>query len=328
MLKIGILGASCIAYKAIIEPAKSVERASISAVAARDMERGKVYAAEHGIPLVFDDYDELINSPDVDVVYVGLPPKSHAYWSIRALEAGKHVVCEKPIGMNTAEAQAMVAAADACKGRLIEAFHTAYHPSFAACMEWVKAGKIGTIKSMKSHFGIPLEDDGKRNQFRPEQGGGSVMDMGCYPLQWVDAFAGGDVQSIKAKAVMASSGVDGSMQATLTFDNGVEADISCSMIGSGGLSAGLTIVGTEGTIEYANPLVPHDNGTLVLIYSNGKTETHDVSDRSTYYYQLETALRAFEEGGSLVTEGAPIIRQQKLIDDVYSAAGLAHLRIS
>lgn len=326
MLKIGILGASWIAHKAIIEPAQSIREANISALGCRNETRGKAYAAEHNIPLLFQDYDELINSPEVDIVYVGLPPATHAYWSIQALNAGKHVICEKPFAMNTQEAKQMLKVAAISKGRLMEAFHTAYHPSFVTCLDWVKNGKIGKVLSMKSHFAVPLEDDGKRNQFRPEQGGGSVMDMGCYPLQWVDAFADGDIASISAEAVMTDSGVDGSMKATLTFDKGTEAEISCSMIGPGEFSAGLTIFGSKGKIEFDNPLVPQDGGTLVLTYNNGDSVMHNVSHASTYHYQLKATLNAFKTGGELVTEGPPVIRQQKLIDDVYAAAGLSHLR--
>lgn len=326
MFRIGILGASWIASKAIIEPAQHVENAHVQGIATRDKSKAAAYAEEHGIEDVFPDYKALIASSHIDVVYVGLPPSHHAFWSITALNAGKHVICEKPIAMNADEAKAMVDAAEASKGRLVEAFHTRYHPSFSACLEWVKSGAIGDVESIKAHFGVPLEDDGIRNQFRPEAGGGSVMDMGCYPLQWADAMSGGDVTGIEAKADLTASGVDGRMAATLSFDNGVTAQIACSMIGPGEFSAGMTINGSQGTIEFSDPLVPQNEGKLVLTRNDGEMKTHEVSSISTYQYQLKTILDCFESGITLKTEGMPIIRQQALIDRVYEAAGLGHLR--
>lgn len=326
MMNIGILGASWIAQKAILEPASEIEQAHVLALGCRDKARGEAYAKEHGIAQVFQDYEEMINSPELDVIYNGLPPAAHAYWTKRALAVGKHVICEKPFAMNAEEAEGMLAAAAASDGRLIEAFHTAYHPSFEACKAWVESGIIGNIVEIDAHFGVPLEDDGKRNQFRPEAGGGSVMDMGCYPLQWADVMIGGTITNIDAKAVMTPSGVDGSMDATLTYDDKTIAKVRCSMVGPGEFSAGMTIKGTEGVIEYNDPLVPQDNGTLVVKRGSGIETSHEVSSKSTYFYQLTAALRAFSLGSPLATEGAPVLRQQKLIDDVYAAAGLSHLR--
>lgn len=324
---IGLLGASKIAPSAIITPAQSVPAATIIAVAARDKARAHAYAKEHDIAHVFDSYEALINARDIDVVYIGLPPSAHAHWSIRALEAGKHVICEKPAAMNVAEVKAMVAAAEVSEGRLVEAMHTSYHTSFLQCLAWVRNGRVGNVVSITSHFGVPLDDDGVRNQFRPQAGGGSVMDMGCYPLNWVTAFAGAGVQSISAQAVLAPSGVDASMQATLQFENGAIADIHCSMVGPGDFSAGLTIRGSKGTIEFHDPLVPYDGGTLTLTTDEG-TESAPVSTVTTYVYQLQAVLSAFASDEPLPTEGQAIIAQQQLIDDVYAAAGLSALRVS
>lgn len=324
---IGLLGASKIAPSAMIIPAQSVPDANIMAIAARDRSKAQAFADDHAIPNVFESYDALIASEDIDVVYVGLAPSSHAEWSIKALQAGKHVICEKPTAMNVEEAVAMVAAAAASNARLVEAMHSRYHTSFLQCLDWVRGGRIGEIVSMTSHFGVPLEDDGVRNQFRPEAGGGSVMDMGCYPLNWVAAFAGADVQSITAQAVLAPSGVDASMKASLRFANGAVADIACSMVGPGDFSAGLTIRGTKGVIDFQDPLVPYNGGNLTLTTDEG-TQSAPVSATTTYVYQLQAVLAAFASGELLPTEGQAIIRQQQLIDDVYAAAGLSALRVS
>jgi predicted dehydrogenase len=123
MIRIGLLGASRVSRYAIIDPATGIEGIQVSSVAARDPDRAAMFAEENGIPYVEVDYESLVTSHNVDIVYNGLPPSSHARWSIAALEAGKHVLCEKPFAMNAGEAQAMVGAADRSGKFLIEAYH-------------------------------------------------------------------------------------------------------------------------------------------------------------------------------------------------------------
>ena len=184
-MRIGLLGASRIAPTAIVTPAGDVAGAQVHAVAARDRAKAEAFAATHGIPHVFDDYAALIASPDIDLVYNGLPINLHAAWSIRALEAGKHVLCEKPFAMNAAEARAMQAAAERSGARLIEAFHYRYHPGFAQMLAWIDAGRIGAVQSMTATFNVPIADDLGEIRRLPETGGGAMMDLGCYPLSWV-----------------------------------------------------------------------------------------------------------------------------------------------
>lgn len=325
MYKIGLLGASWIAPQAIIDPASILPNAEISAVAARNMSRAQSYAKTHGIPRVLSDYDALLADPDLDIIYISLPPVAHAEWSIKALQAGKHVICEKPTAMNLAEAQAMVAAAKASGKRLVEAFHSRYHPAFETCMDWVRSGKIGTVTNMTARFGVGIPDDGVKNQYRPELGGGSGMDMGCYPLNWVREMAGVPIKTLEASAVVASSGVDESMQATLAFEDGSTASISCSMHPDTPFGADMIVTGTAGTIKFHNPLVPHRDGVLTCTVGD-TTENAAVSTVPTYCYQLAAILQAIETGAELPTDGEGLLDQQAAIDLLYAQAKLSHLR--
>lgn len=152
------------------------------------------------------------------------------------------------------------------------------------------------------------------------------MDLGCYPLHWVDTIAESELRSVDAKAELTASGVDASMEIAVNFNNGVNASISCSMIASGAFSTGMTISGSEGHIEFSNPSSPHNGGALRLVRKSGEIKNHTVSKISTFQYQLESMINALENNTTILTEGATLVRQQSLIDDVYAAAGLTHLR--
>jgi predicted dehydrogenase len=325
MLNIGLLGASWIAPQAIIDPASIVAETCIAAVAARDAGRARAYADKYGITDAYGSYEALLADPKLDAVYISLPPSFHAVWAIRALQAGKHVICEKPTAMNFTEAKAMVDAAQIWGKRLIEAFHSRYHPAFETCMDWVNSGAIGQIQSMKAHFGVGFPDDGIKNQYRPEMGGGTIMDMGCYPLHWVRQMAGAPVASADVETTLAGSGVDITMAAQLRFENGATANISSSMHPDTSFDAFLQITGTTGTVNFKNPLVPHQSGTLTKTVDGKTTDAH-VSTITTYTYQLQAIATALITGNPLPTEGADLLVQQAEIDRLYAQTGLAHLR--
>src|SRR5215813_2420189 len=146
---------------ALVAPARRVPEASVVAIAARDPERARRFATRHGIPRVHPSYDALLADPDVDAVYVPLPNALHCRWTIRALEAGKHVLCEKPFAATAAEAEAMAAAAARAGRVLVEAFHYRYHPLFARLQAILAAGDLGEVRHVEAHlcFPIPFRSD-------------------------------------------------------------------------------------------------------------------------------------------------------------------------
>ncbi len=181
-LRIGLLGASKIAPEAIIKPALAVPRVQVTAVAARNPARAKAYAADHDISTWHDSYTALVTADDIDLVYCALPVSHHAVWTIKALEAGKHVLCEKPFAMNLAEATQMLDAARANQRRVIEAFHYSHHPAFRTCLDWLRAGLIGNVTGLQARFSAPIVVDGVEIRSVAALGGGAMMDLGCYPL--------------------------------------------------------------------------------------------------------------------------------------------------
>ena len=295
-------------------------------VAARDRQRAEAFAEEHGFDHVADRYDEVIADPAVDLVYNPLPINLHAEWSIRALEAGKHVLCEKPLAMNLDEAEAAVAAADASGKRLIEAFHYRYHPLFETYLRWLRDGRIGALQRIEAAFNAPIDDAGGTEiRHRPETGGGAFMDLGCYPLSWTLMSTPQDPVTIDASATLTKRGVDESMTVTLVFGDGLEARLVSSMAMDQQREMWLKVVGDAGEIRFDNPLAPQIGSRLSL--RRGGEQTTAPYDRvTTYFYQLDTVVRALQSGQPLPTEGAAILRQQRLIDAVYDAAGLGSLR--
>ncbi|GAB5456230.1 MAG: Gfo/Idh/MocA family oxidoreductase [Henriciella sp.] len=324
-LGIGVLGAARITDKAVLHPAQVIPQCKVTAVAARDRTRAEAFAKQHGIRSVLDGYDEVITAGDVDLIYNPLPINLHKEWTIKALEAGKPVLCEKPFAMNTDEAQAMLAAAEASGQRLIEAFHYRYHPAFETCLAWLVSDEIGELKEIHAAFDVEIKDNGTEIRHRVETGGGAMMDLGCYPLHWALSVTGEAPSQIEASATLTAAGVDESMRADLTFPSGVVAHLTTNMGPGAAFKAEMKLIGTHGDITFINPLAPHNLFVPGRLTSSRGWEA-EVSSISTYTYQLAAVLDALQSGAPLPTEGPMILRQQEALDAIYEQAGLRHLR--
>jgi predicted dehydrogenase len=180
-LRIGLLGASRIARTAVIAPTRDNPDFVVAAVAARDPDRARAYAAEHEIAHVADDYAALVRRDDLDVIYNGLPPAGHARWTIAALEAGKSVLCEKPFARDAGEARSMVRAAAANGKVLIEAFHYRFHNVMRAAAALTREGSLGRLKSAEAVFEVPIARAPGELRWLASQGGGALMDLGPTP---------------------------------------------------------------------------------------------------------------------------------------------------
>jgi predicted dehydrogenase len=322
---IGILGAARITQKAIIEPAKVIPQARLAVMAAREQARAEAYATQHAVRDVVATYDDVIASDAVDLIYNPLPINLHADWSIKALAAGKHVLCEKPFAMNAVEADTMLAAARQSGLRLIEAFHYRYHPAFQTCLDWLAADEIGELRAIQATFNVGIKDNGTEIRHRVETGGGAMMDLGCYPLHWALSIVGETPDAITATATLTPAGVDESMSAELAFASGVTGRLTASMQVDEPFRAEMTLIGSKGEISFVNPLAPHHElapGRL----TTAAGRVAKISPISTYTWQLAAVLQALASGDSLPTEGEMILRQQQALDAIYDAAGLRHLR--
>ena len=251
-LRFGILGAARIAPKALIQPIAKLPGVVVSAVAARDRTRADAFATEHGIELALPAYRHVIESDEVDVVYNPLPMSLHAEWTIAALRAGKHVLCEKPFSSNAAEAVEMVHVA-AEEGRILgEAFHYRYHPLFERVVQEVRSGRIGAIERVEAVFHTEIAKPDLRWDYGTS--GGSLMDLGCYPLSWARQVMGQEPTIVSAVAVEGPDKIDASINAEMSFASGATASISSAM--DRPFEVGLKIVGALGEIVVQNPLAP------------------------------------------------------------------------
>ncbi len=310
----------------MVSPARVRSGAILQSVAARDEARAREFAEAHGFKRHDASYESLVAADDIDVVYNALPINLHAEWSIRALQAGKHVICEKPFAMNVREAAQVLAAARLSGKRVIEAFHYRYHPGFLQALAWVDAGEIGLISSIDATFNVAINDrDGTEIRHLPETGGGAFMDLGCYPLSWALNLLRTTPVHIEAKASLTPRGVDESMEAVLTFPGAVRARLSASMAPGEAFVARLHVKGSKGEILFVNPLAPHHGGVLTLT-AGSKRLSPRISRISTYTWQLDTILFALEAQVPLPTEGDAVIMQQEVLDGIYAAAGLKALR--
>lgn len=335
MIRIGILGAARIAPKAVIHPASVRGDVIIQAVAARDLGRAKAFAekySERGQTIeAYEDYQAVVDHPGVDLVYNPLPINLHVEWTIKALEAGKHVLCEKPFAMNIQEAEAMLAAAEKSGKRVIEAFHYRYHPAVDVLLDWLAENIIGDVQSVRAVFNAPIPNtNGTEIRHLPETGGGAFMDLGCYPLSWMLDVINREISTIDASAELTPLGVDEKLSAKITFDNGMSAELSSSMAQDEPVVALLEIAGTQGNIKFENPLAPQWGAKLVAIGPGSQVlreaPPSAMTRKTTYSFMIDAVVDGLNNGTPLPTEGGVILRQQRLLDRIYEAAGLRHLR--
>jgi len=320
MLKIGILGAAKIAPAALIKPAKRTGLVDVASVAARDPAKAHEYANKHKIPDIAASYEDLIADPSLDAIYIPLPNGLHGHWTIAALNAGKHVLCEKPFTANADEARHVAEADSAHPGLVVmEAFHYQYHPMARRLVEIVQSGELGNIAEIDIAFSAPLA---KRGDIRYQLGlaGGATMDMGCYPISLLRLLAAGP-RVTQATAKLSSPGVDRAMDVRFSLPEGGTARIRCSMFSKSLLRLHAKVVGSEGTLTVFNPFAPQF-GHRVRVTTSSGTRKERFSRKATYDYQLEAFVAAVEQGAPFPTTAADAIRTMELIDATYAAAGL------
>jgi len=322
---IGLLGAARITQNAIIKPCHDNPALFPAAIAARDRARAEAYGRQHGIAHILDTYEQLLTSDQTELIYNPLPVNLHAEWTIKALRAGKHVLCEKPFAMNLRQAEAMLASAESSGRRLIEAFHYRYHPAFETCLDWLAGDEIGELCEIEACFDVQILDDGSEIRHRVETGGGAMMDLGCYPLHWALSLTGETPGTIEARATLTPAGVDETLSTELSFPSGVRARLSTSMASGTPFRAEMKLTGTKGTLFFNNPLAPHNRVHKGRLYTSKGREAV-ISPVPTYSWQLAAVYNALRHDTKLPTEGDIIVRQQATLDAVYAAAGLSHLR--
>ena len=319
-VRIGILGAARIAPSAAIKPARNSGEAVIAAVAARDRSRADAFAAKHGIPKVHDSYSALVADPEIDAIYNPLPNGLHAEWTIAALEAGKHVLCEKPFTANADEAETVAAVALRTGLVVMEAFHYRYHPLAQRMRDIVEGGELGTIKRVETSLCFPLP---KFSDIRYQYAlaGGATMDVGTYTVHMARLLGGEEPEVVSAHAKLRSPDVDRAMRAELAFPSGHTGRITCSMWSKWVIQTYARVIGDRGELHVINPTSPQ-LWHRMRVKTGGNTRTEKFSRRPTYEYQLDAFCAAVLRGEPTLTPPADSIANMRVLDAIYLAAGM------
>jgi predicted dehydrogenase len=326
-LNYGIISTASINDNGFINHIKYIKDAHLLAVASRNQKQAKEYAAKRGIPKHYGNYEELLRDSDIDCVYISLPVSLHKKWSIRALKAGKNVLCEKPVASSAEEAEEIAKAVKESGLIFAEAFHYRYHPLSAIIEDIVRSGEIGGIHSVYSQFGVPLTDK-KKVQFRADCAGGALLDIGCYPVSFSRWIADcNEAEALRATADSDSSGVDRSASAVMKFRNGVVAEFSCSLAQF--LPPYALIKGEKGSVFVFMPFCPSVRvgpaiieTYLLLSRSSGKIRSFRTKKTTTYQSQIEAFSKAVRTGTQPSTDIREGIANMRLIDAIYKKAGV------
>jgi predicted dehydrogenase len=321
-LRIGVLGCARITKNALIDPAKEVPELKIAAVASRTQSRGDEYARKYDIPRAYGGYDELLADPEIDAIYNPLPNGLHCEWTIKALQAGKDVLCEKPLASNALEATRMADVARATGKLLVEAFHYRYHPLAQFIEEAIGSGKLGKIRSAEAVIAIPNSlfprDD---IRFQLDLAGGATMDVGTYCINALRHVFREEPTVEWAKPTEVSPGMDGAMDVSFRFPSGGEGNVRCSMIAET-LESRLIVEGERGRIACENPFLPQMRHRMEVTL-DGTTEQKSFDKTPTYTFQARAFVTAVRSRKPALTTGEDGVANMAAIDAVYRAAGMA-----
>lgn len=331
IINLGILGAANIAPNAVIYPSKLLsDSIKVVAVAARDKKKATQYAEKYGIPKVFDSYEDLIQSKDIDAIYNPLPNGLHAEWTIKALKAGKHVLCEKPFTSNSKEAELVKSYHEKTNLSLVEAFHFRYHPLTKRLKEVIDKD-IGKLISIDVEFSLPtymyylaFGDNDIRWDYN--LGGGISMDAGCYCVNALLHFGGEIKEVLSTKHTLLKEEIDISMDANFELKNGAKAHMYADFKKTSFLPVLLSVnaVGEDGSVYCNNLLGPSYYHYLTFTNKKGESKTEKVySDgNTTYFYQLKAFCDELNGKEKCETTPKESVEIMKVIDMIYEKSKL------
>lgn len=290
----GIISTANIGPRALIPALQASSIAEIAAVASRNVENAVEFAKRFAIPKAYGDYQALLEDDAIDVIYNPLPNHLHKEWSIKAAEAGKHVLCEKPLALDADEVYEMKVAADAYHVLLQEAFMYRHHPRIKAAVERVRSGKIGTVRVIEADFTYMLKDKRDIRNF-PEMGGGAVMDVGCYCINIIRLMAAREPVSVQARAVWSDMGIDNQLVGILDFGDGLMAHFDCAF--NIEFRQRCTIAGSEGYLDLLTPFNPGLSDTVIIENSgDASSVSHYFEGVDQYRLMVEDFMNGIEKG--------------------------------
>lgn len=284
----------------LIPAIRASQRGELVAVASRSQATADAYAVHWEIPRAFASYEAMLDSGQVDAVYISLPNHMHAEWTIRALRSGVHVLCEKPIALSLSDVDAMAAAAQETGRALAEAFMYRHHRQIKTAGEWVRSGRLGDVTVVRSVFNFDIHGGAKgldNVRLAPDKGGGSLWDVGCYPVSLAQFLLGEAPQSVLGAQVLGQTGVDELFCGQLHYRGGRVAQISSALRTPFFMAA--EVIGTAGRLHMDRPFLPGVDGKpycLTFFPAQGEPEPIPVDDAYLYNGEVEDMHDAILDG--------------------------------
>ena len=316
-VKWGLLSTALI-NEAILRGASESQDVDVIAVASRDEERARSYADEHGLERSYGSYEGLLADPDIEAVYISLPNSLHVEWTLQALDAGKHVLVEKPFSRRPAEVERAFDAAEAAGLVLSEGFMWRHHPQTHRLVELIDSGVAGRVRVVRAAFAFDLgaERGTGDTRFDPALDGGALMDVGCYCISGLRLVAG-EPERARGEQVVGPSGVDVIFTGALAFADGVVGHFDCGFIVP--RRGGLEVVGEEATILVPDPFTPKTPGIEVQ-RPGAEPEQISIEPENSYRFELENVSAAIRGEAPLLLGREDAVGQARTIDELYRSA--------
>jgi D-xylose 1-dehydrogenase (NADP+, D-xylono-1,5-lactone-forming) len=312
-VRFGVLSTANINEK-VLGGARASDRVEIVAVASREQDRADAYARANGIPRAYGSYDALLADPQLEAVYISLPNSLHVEWSVRALDAGKHVLCEKPLSRREADVERAFDAADRAGRLLTEAFMWRHNPQTAKLQELVGSGAIGEVRQIRAAFSFTLTDE-QNIRLRADVEGGALMDVGCYCVSGARLLAG-EPEAVFGMQVTGPTGVDVRFAGVLRFPNHVIAQFHCGL--DLPAESRLEPVGSRGSIVLRDPW--HARKPGLEVRRDDASEWVDVELANSYRLELENLAAAIRGVGEPLLGRDDALGQARVIEALYRSA--------
>jgi xylose dehydrogenase (NAD/NADP) len=298
----------------VIPPARASQKVDLLGVASRNAKRAEEYAETWAIERAYGSYEALLADPDIEAVYISLPNSLHCEWSIRALEAGKHVLCEKPMSRSPADVNAAFDAAERSGRLLMEAFMYRHNPQTLRLKQLVAEGAIGELRLVRSAFSYGLDDE-RNIRLSAELEGGALMDVGCYCVSGSRLLAG-EPEVVYGRQVAGPTGVDVVFAATMRFPGGVVGQFDCGTALTD--RDELEVVGSEGSLFLDDPW--HAGIPVIELRREGGTDEIRIDPKDSYQLQLENLSDAIRGEASQLLGRDDAVGQARTIDALFRSA--------
>jgi len=314
----GILSCARVARQRWMPAIEQADRCQICAIASRSIDKARSWAREWGSARAYGSYKELLEDDEIDAVFIGLPNSMDREWVVKSLTAGKHVLCDKPLGVNADEAREMAEAAQQHNRLLMEGFAYRYHRQYDLIQKWLDEGRIGRLQEIRVGFSFVFDQPGDF-RYDPKLGGGVLLDLGCYCMDVLRRMSRAEPISVRAESSNNDTGADWTVSGSLEFAGGLETIFECSFAYEGDRS--MYLLGTEGKIRSTAPFVSHGDSKLTLEV-DGKTMHEKIKSMNAYCGCIEDFNQRIRKGDILPTPADDSVANMGILDAVRESARL------